>query len=479
MLGRGSSCKLHAAAAAGATPANDAVPPWRQVVAVTAGCLLLCNLHRSTFAVLLPDLATQLGLRASQAGAVQAAMLAAYLAGQVPAGRLADKYSGTRVLLWGLCLWSLATALTAAAGLAVGTSSSSSWWPLAVIILSRVLLGLASACAMPCVAAMAVQWVPAAERASAISFTYANFNLGGVIGLTMVPLLADAFGGGGAFVISGAVGVAWAAVGAMIMQRVTAQHAAAGGRSKAEGAATGDAAAAGQGKLIAGSRQQGQQQQQPKQQQPPPPFSWQLDAASTRQVALLCFAHAVIGFGFFLMQNWMPLYMASLGSQGLAVTGRLSSMPWLAAAVAGMLAGSAADSLIRSGLPTLSVRRLMQCISFAGCGLSVVPLALTTTPGLIPAVLCLTANLTFYSLSYGGFHAYLQDVAGAKAGVLQGVTNSASILAGLLGSLLTGWVVDATGSYSAVFWVLAALYGVAAVVWAVCSSSHKLGEQVQ
>jgi hypothetical protein len=43
------------------------------------------------------------------------------------------------------------------------------------------------------------------------------------------------------------------------------------------------------------------------------------------------------------LQNWMPLYMASLGSQGLAVTGRLSSMPWLAAAVVGMLAGSAAD----------------------------------------------------------------------------------------------------------------------------------------
>jgi hypothetical protein len=46
---------------------------------------------------------------------------------------------------------------------------------------------------------------------------------------------------------------------------------------------------------------------------------------------------------FVALQNWMPLYMASLGSQGLAVTGRLSSMPWLAAAVAGMLAGSAAD----------------------------------------------------------------------------------------------------------------------------------------
>lgn len=75
-------------------------------MAVTAGALLLCNLHRSAFAVLLPDLCSQLGLRASQVGAVQAAMLAAYLAGQVPSGRLADKYSGTRCAGgWGPHCW--------------------------------------------------------------------------------------------------------------------------------------------------------------------------------------------------------------------------------------------------------------------------------------------------------------------------------------------------------------------------------------
>jgi hypothetical protein len=160
---------------------------------------------------------------------------------------------------------------------------------------------------------MAVQWVPAAERASAISFTYANFNLGGVIGLTMVPLLADAFGGGGAFVISGAAGVAWAVVGAVIMHNVSARQAAtaaaAARRTGAVTAATGTAEAAAatdEADADLNSSQQGQQQQ-PKQQQQRQPsqeqqFSWQLDAASTGQVALLCFAHAVIGFGFFLMQ---------------------------------------------------------------------------------------------------------------------------------------------------------------------------------
>lgn len=60
-----------------------AVPAWRQVVGISAGALLLCNLHRSAFAVLLPDLQQQLQLSNSQAGAVQAAMLIAYGAGQV------------------------------------------------------------------------------------------------------------------------------------------------------------------------------------------------------------------------------------------------------------------------------------------------------------------------------------------------------------------------------------------------------------
>jgi MFS family permease len=71
-------------------------PQWRVVVGVAAGCLLLCNLHRSTFAVLLPDLAAALHLRPTHMGLVQSAMLATYLLGQLPAGRAADKQGGLR-----------------------------------------------------------------------------------------------------------------------------------------------------------------------------------------------------------------------------------------------------------------------------------------------------------------------------------------------------------------------------------------------
>ena len=124
----------------------------------------------------------RLQLSAWQAGVVQSSMLLTYLAGQVPAGKAADRHGGPAVLLCGLAVWSAATALTAVAGLGVGSEqqavSSSVLWPLAVIVASRTLMGLASACVMPGVTATAVMWVPAAERSSMIAFVYANFNVG-------------------------------------------------------------------------------------------------------------------------------------------------------------------------------------------------------------------------------------------------------------------------------------------------------------
>jgi MFS family permease len=123
-------------------------------------------------------------------------MLAAYLAGQVPAGLLADRLGGLRVLLVGLALWSGATALTALAaapappaaltalttalgsGGAAAKAVAGADGAVAVLYVSRVLLGLSSACAMPCVTATTVEWVPARSRSGAVSLIYALFNIG-------------------------------------------------------------------------------------------------------------------------------------------------------------------------------------------------------------------------------------------------------------------------------------------------------------
>lgn len=107
---------------------------------------------------------------------------------------------------------------------------------------------------------------------------------------------------------------------------------------------------------------------------------------------LLLFVYAVV-------QNWIPTFLASFGGsgQGIAVTGGLSSIPWIAAAVVGPLVGQAANSLIKGGvLGQLAVRRLMQVTCFLGCAASVVPLALVREPSVGLAVACLTGSLALY-----------------------------------------------------------------------------------
>lgn len=166
--------------------------------------------------------------------------------------------------------------------------------------------------------------------------------LGGVAGLTLIPILAELVGGSGAFLIAGAAGLLWAVVGTVLLRQipqplpkpsmpedVAAPASASASHSapllqpaKAEDATT-------------SPKQQGQRYLEL--------FNWQLDKSSLQQLLLLLYAHAIIGCGFFLFQSFLPMYVASLGSQGLRVTGQLSSMPWLAAAVAGMMAGAAAD----------------------------------------------------------------------------------------------------------------------------------------
>ncbi|KAL6761234.1 major facilitator superfamily transporter [Haematococcus lacustris] len=262
--------------------------------------MLLCNAHRSAFSLLVPQVAAHFELAASDVGMLQSAMLVGYLVGQLPAGRLSDSLGGERVMIGSLLLWSISL-------VASGTVTS-----LPSLLLTRAAMGLFSACAMPGVSAMAAAWVPQASRSGVVAAIYAVFNLGGVVGMLVVPWLALAAGWRGA--------LAWA------------------------GAA---------------------------------------------------------------------------------------------------------------------VRQAMHVVSTLGCALSMLPLALRGGSGSLgpaEATAWLVVYNACYGFSFGGFHPYIQDVAGGSAGLLTGLTNSCSIAMGIMGNLCTGALVQMTGTFSTVFVVTMALY---------------------
>lgn len=78
--------------------------------------------------------------------------------------------------------------------------------------------------------------------------------------------------------------------------------------------------------------------------------------------------------------------------------------------------------------------------------------------------------------SAGLTSACTQDIAGRYASVLFGVTNAGASLMGSVAVALVGVVLDATGSWSAVFQAVAAVNLASAALYLTCATSEPLFE---
>ncbi len=54
-----------------------------------------------------------------------------------------------------------------------------------------------------------------------------------------------------------------------------------------------------------------------------------LDRETLIHLAVLCFTHAVVSFSFFVLQAWIPTFLASTGISQLSSIGIFSALPWL------------------------------------------------------------------------------------------------------------------------------------------------------
>ena len=53
------------------------------------------------------------------------------------------------------------------------------------------------------------------------------------------------------------------------------------------------------------------------------------EIANTVHILALCWVHSVIGWGFFILQSWIPTYLTQLGVTDLRTVGLLSALPWV------------------------------------------------------------------------------------------------------------------------------------------------------
>jgi MFS family permease len=163
-------------------------------------------LDRQVLNILMEDIKIEFGLRDWQLGALSGLAFALfYTTLGIPIARMAEtKHRG----------WIIASAVFVWSGFTALCSVAWSFWSL---LLFRVGVGVGEAGCTPPAHSLITDYVPKANRASAIAFYSIGTPLGTVVGLVLGGLVADAYGWRTAFLIAGAPGVIVAIIAALTL----------------------------------------------------------------------------------------------------------------------------------------------------------------------------------------------------------------------------------------------------------------------
>jgi len=399
----------------------------KSVFQLACSAAMMAAVARNSFTLLAVPISRELSLSMADIGAIQSALLTGYLVGQMPAGHWADKFGGPRTLMMGLLAWSVFGSATMAMPLVAS--------PVLALLVLRGGLGLGQSVLMPAISATAAQNFSPAERGDKTSGIYACYSLGTVLGLVVTPLLAEAVGWMGCVVAVGLVGVAIAFYGLFVLRDAEVTPEPSSSSSSATRSLTTTAVL----------------------------------KNNTSILVLCCWTHFVIGFGFFTLQQWMPLFLNGY-VQDLKVLGLISSLPWMGTALVSAGSGKLSLYLARKKRwSALRIRKFMQTTSSLGIAACLLPLAVLPNVDALTAVLCMCFAVAFQGMCYPGYHSYVQDIFANEAGVVLALTNSWSIVAGVCGNLLCGM----TGDFSRVFGVVTTLYVVSAATFYLGARENK------
>jgi MFS family permease len=363
-------------------------------------CLALCvNFFlRGNLAVAAPVLVPEFGLSPWQLGILLSAFFWTYSVSLIGAGWLVDRVEVRWVYAAGFLVWSLATLATALVG------------SFAALLGLRMILGMGESVAYPANSRILATVFPERRRGLANALTDVGGRLGPLVGTACGALLIARMGWRGLFVISG-VGAALWVIPWMIWAPQTITPA-------------------------AGKRK--------------PAPSWG-ELLRRRDVWGTFGGLFGANYTWYFLLSYLPSYLVHerhFSMQGLAFWGALPYLFMVASSITG---GILADRWIERGASPVAVRKRF---TSTGLALSAILIPLTLLPRLEFALAGLFLTCFAFGWYVSNLWALTQTLAGPQsAGRWTGMQNACGNLAGILGPIVTGWLVNRTGHYSLAFLV--------------------------
>ncbi|GGU47369.1 putative transporter YybO [Streptomyces albospinus] len=383
-------------------------PPGRArwaIGSLLAGSILVNFFDRTVFSVASVPLAEEFGLNLSELGVVLAAFSWSYCLVQLPCGLLVDRLGVKWLNRIAIPLWAAASLLTAVAS------------GLGLVIMARVLLGLAEGPSMVGASKATAAWFPTVERGRATALFDGATKFANVLAFPVLAWVISAWGWRAGFlfttVLSLLFAVAW-----WWGYRDPAGHL----RPPDAEHACGRGGTTGEWRGVLGSR----------------------------RIWAISLGFACYGYTINVVLTWMPVYFQREFGVALGSAGLYAMVPWLVATVAELVCGGwLVDRMVRGGRDAVAGRRP---VLLGG-------LALGATIGCVRWAASPLDAVFWMSLSLGGL-AVAAPVAWSLPGLLAppgavgavgGLMNFANSAATTGGVLLTGWLAEITRSFDAPF----------------------------
>lgn len=368
-------------------------------------------------------IAQEFGIDKVQLGYLFSSFLWLYVVCLVPMGIIVDKFGTRTVNAAGIGLWSIATALT---GLATGFG---------MLIGTRVLMGVGESTTYPASGRVIREWIPLKERALFAAIFNGGAYFGPAVGGLVLASLVSTVGWRTTFLICAAIGFVWLLAWMIWFRKpeeaswLTDEERAFILRERNGNAK--NAAPDGHSIGLRG-----------------------LLSSSSMLGLMMTQGCAVYTQYFFL--TWLPNYLQTERGMSLLKSGALMSLPFIGAVILTVLLGKLSDSLLteesaRAG----GRRRLGALLMLMGSVILLTPLVDNVYLILVLITLALGGVASAVALNIAMIGDLLRTP--ADSGRATGLLILGGNIFGILAPIVTGYVVQSTGSFNMAFVVAGAL----------------------
>ena len=380
-------------------------------------------------------------------GWVLSSFFVGYFVGNIPGGLLAQRHGARTVLAAGV---SAASAANAAVPLVARSPS--------LVIMLRMVCGLAQACTFPCAYQLLFAWTTPATRSRAVTLSMSVGSAAGTAsGFVLSERARGAYGLQGCFGLWSAAGVVWVVAWLLLVPEI--EHTASSSAMLRKPHAK-------------------------------PHVPWHALASQPTLVSLYA-VHIAVNFINYGLLTQLPLFLTTALHASPATLVYGTTLPYLANVVLAAAAGAAADRLLsRSRPPSLHscplvhgcpplhggepshsqlrtlVRKGFTLVGVGGAGVLLAAASWASAPSF--AVALVVAAYGIGGAAQAGWQALYLDAYGEVSGQAYSYSNTLATLAGIIAPLIASSLVSRLGEvngYRATFFIFGPAVGLPALVF--------------